>query len=251
MSSIPKKVSDRFLKKTKKFQRILKNANDRDINEADTVTIVGDIFTEVFGYDKYEEITSEFAVRGTYCDLAIQIDDNIKYLIEVKAIGTDLKESHLRQAVNYGANKGVQWIILTNGILWEIYFVRFEKPVREEKLYSMNFLELNPRKIKDQEYLFLLCKEGINKAAIDKYQEHIRSVNKFSIAAILFDESVINIIRRKLKKIALDLKIDNLEIEDILKNEVIKRDVIEGEEAEKGMLQAKKAISKTTSEQRN
>jgi len=28
----------------------------------------------LFGYDKYEEVTGEFAIRGTWCDLAIKID---------------------------------------------------------------------------------------------------------------------------------------------------------------------------------
>jgi hypothetical protein len=36
----------------------------------------------VFGYDKYSEVTSEFAIRGTYCDLAIKIDGALKTLIE-------------------------------------------------------------------------------------------------------------------------------------------------------------------------
>jgi hypothetical protein len=43
---------------------------DRDVSEADTVTIVKDLLAEVFGYDKYAELTGEFAIRGTYCDLA-------------------------------------------------------------------------------------------------------------------------------------------------------------------------------------
>ena len=80
MVAIPKKVSERFIKKTNKFQKVLKNASDRDVNEADTVTIISDILYEVFGFDKYSEITSEFAIRGTYCDLAVKIKDDVKYL---------------------------------------------------------------------------------------------------------------------------------------------------------------------------
>ncbi len=37
MPSIPKKVIDRLVKQVPKFQRILKKAKDRDINEADTI----------------------------------------------------------------------------------------------------------------------------------------------------------------------------------------------------------------------
>ena len=73
MVNIPKKVSDRFIKIVPQFQKIISDAKLRDINESDTVSIIQDIFSEVFGYDKFTEITSEFAIRGTYCDLALKI----------------------------------------------------------------------------------------------------------------------------------------------------------------------------------
>ena len=51
MAKIPKKVIDRFVKSMGKYQKVLKIAKDRDVNESDTVAIIGDIFAEVFGYD--------------------------------------------------------------------------------------------------------------------------------------------------------------------------------------------------------
>ena len=39
----------------------------------------------------------------------------LHYLIEVKAIGSDLKENHVKQAVDYAANEGVDWVLLTTG----------------------------------------------------------------------------------------------------------------------------------------
>ena len=129
MASIPKSVSNRMKSEVPRFKRVLKNAAHRDVNESDTVTIITDMLAGIFGFDKYEEITSEQAIRGTYCDLAIQVDGSVEYLIEVKAIGLDLKENHLRQAVNYGANMGISWVVLTNGRQWEIHRIRFEKPI--------------------------------------------------------------------------------------------------------------------------
>ena len=100
---VPKRVSDRLVRSVAKFQQVLSIAKDRDVNESDTVSIIKDILAEVFGYDKYLDVTSEFAVRSTYCDLAIKMDNTVEYLIEAKAIGLDLKEGHLRQAIDYGA----------------------------------------------------------------------------------------------------------------------------------------------------
>ncbi|MEE8578105.1 MAG: restriction endonuclease subunit R, partial [candidate division Zixibacteria bacterium] len=78
MATIPKKAAERIVKGASKFKRILKMAQDRDLNESDTVSIVTDMLDEIFGYDKYTEITTEFAIRGTYCDLAVKIKDKVQ-----------------------------------------------------------------------------------------------------------------------------------------------------------------------------
>ena len=65
MAKIAKKVNERFVKTVLKFQKVLQIAKDRDVNESDTVSILTDILSEVFGYDKYLEITREFAIRNT------------------------------------------------------------------------------------------------------------------------------------------------------------------------------------------
>ena len=69
MPRIPQKVARRLSFGLKQFQPILESAKSRDVNESDTVVIVTDILSEIFGYDKYNEVTSEYAIKGTYCDL--------------------------------------------------------------------------------------------------------------------------------------------------------------------------------------
>ena len=244
MVTIPKKVSDRLSKEIGRFQKILKMAKDRDVNEPDTVTIIVDILASVFGFDKFLEITSEQAMRGTFCDLAIKLDEKLKYLIEVKAIGLNLKDNHLRQVIGYGATHGISWVVLTNGINWEIYKIRFEKPVDYDLVCSFDFLGLNPRKQDDQSKMFLLCKEGIEKAAIEKFHDHVQSVNRFMVGAITLSAPVVSIIRRELRKISPDVKVSDEEIENILAFEVLKRDIVEGEAADAAMKRVKKQLKK-------
>jgi len=245
MAKIPKKVSERLMKEIRSFQRVLKKAKDRDVNESDTVTIITDILSNVFGFDKYTEVTSEQAIRGTYCDLAVKLDGKIRYLIEVKAIGMNLKENHLRQAVNYGANQGIPWVVLTNGMDWEIYKIKFERPISNELVCSFNFTELNPRKQEDHDKVFLLCKEGIATAAIEEFHIHVQSVNRFMIGAIVITEPVLNAIRKELRRASSGLKVTNDEIQSILISEVFKRDLIEGEPFENAKKQLKKVVKKS------
>ena len=245
MATIPKKTIERLNKTVGKFQKVLSAAKNRDVNEADTVSIIVDMLAEVFGFDKYLEITSEFAIRNTYSDLAIKIDEKVQYIIEAKAIGIELNKHHLRQAVEYGANHGVQWVILTNGISWEIHRIRFEKPISCDRICSFNFLEINPKKADDQDKLFLLCKKGLSSGARKDYYEYIQCVNRFMIGSIILGDATVNTIKRELKKLSSGLKIDNPEIEKILKNEVLKRDVIEGEAASKAKSRIKRLQSKS------
>jgi len=92
VTNISSTVTKRLISAVPKFKKVLTQAKERDVNESDTVTIVTDMLEEVFGFDKYSEITREFAIQGTYCDLAIKTGKQVDYLIEVKAIGLDLKD---------------------------------------------------------------------------------------------------------------------------------------------------------------
>src|SRR5438105_8169960 len=96
---VPGKVAERLSSGLKRLQPVLESAKSRDVNESDTSMIVTDVVADILGYDKYHEITRELCIRGTFCDLATKIDGKIRMIIEVKAIGTELKDQHTKQAV--------------------------------------------------------------------------------------------------------------------------------------------------------
>lgn len=244
MIKIPKKVLDRFSSQLKTYQGVASSHKTRDVSEADTVTLVKDVLAYLFGYDKYVELTGEQQIRGTYCDLAVKIDGKIKYLIEVKAAGIDLNDSHLRQAINYGVNQGIEWVVLTNSIEWRLYRIKFGQPVAFEDVSSFNLLSINPKNEDDQRRMFLLCREGIATDAMGLYHQHTQLLNKFTVAQIVVSEPVVSIIRRELRKIFPGLKVDSEQVSDILKNEVLKREVIEGDKVKETELKIKKVMAK-------
>ena len=246
MSTVPKRVIERYRKEVPRLQKVLKTASDRDLNEADTVSIVKGILSDVFGFDKYLDITSEYAIRGTYCDLAIKMDDKIQYLIEVKAVGITLKENHMRQTVNYGANHGVQWVVLTNGLIWNVYKINLEKRVESELVFTVNFLDVNPRCKEDQDMLFLLSKRGVAKSAREEYYTRVQSLNRFIVSSLVMSEPFITNLRKDIRKLTNGMKVENSEIESILQNEVLKRDVIEGDEVAKARNRINKMLRKGT-----
>jgi hypothetical protein len=241
--AVPKKVSERLVAGIKRYQPILAAAKARDVGEADTVTIIKDMLAEVFGYDKYTEVTSEFAIRGTYCDLAIKADGVLQTLIEVKAVGIDLKEAHVKQAIDYAANQGVDWVLLTNGICWRVYHVIFSKPIEQELVVDLEFSTLNPRSDGDVDQIYLWCKEGWQKSVLAEYHHQKQALSRFFVGGMLLTEPVLDVIRRELRRVSPDVKIDSEQIKAVLTAEVIKREVLEGDKAE----EARKKISRSAS----
>lgn len=240
MPPIPKKVAERLAAGIRKFQPVLASAKSRDVGESDTVTIVTDMLSEVFGYDKYSEITSEYAIRGTYCDLAIKLDGTLETLIEVKAIGTDLKDAHVKQAVDYAANQGVDWVLLTNGITWRVYRLIFAKPIDNELVIDIDFCALNARAAADLELPYLWCKEGWQRSVLGEFHTQKQALSRFFIGAMVLSQPVLDVIRRELRRVSPDVKIETDQIRAVLAAEVLKRDVMEGDKAE----EAKKKIAK-------
>lgn len=245
MASIPKKVAERLVTGIKRFQPILAAAKARDVGEADTVTIIKDMLSDIFGYDKYSELTSEFSIRGTYCDLATKIDGVLQTLIEVKAIGLELKDQHVKQAIDYAANQGVDWVLLTNGMYWRVYHLTFSKPIDYELVVDIDFSTLNPRLGSDLEFLYLWCKEGWQRSVLGEYHSQKQALSRFFVGAMLQTDTVLEVIRRELRRVSPDVRIDIDQIRDVLLNEVIKREVIEGDKAAEARKKISRAASKS------
>ena len=243
MININTKIKERMTKGLKKFQPILQKAHAADVNESDTVTIITDMLCEIFGYDKYENITSEFAIKKTYCDLAIKLQDRIPFLIECKAIALDLKDDYVRQATNYAADSGIEWVVLTNGVVWRIYHITFGKPIDKELVYEFNICELSTKKQSDIELLYYLCIESFalnSKATLEDLRAQKQILNRFIIGQVILTDSGIDSIRKCVRKLYPELKATNEEIYSLVYNEIFKREVIESELAE----EAKKAVAK-------
>jgi Type I restriction enzyme R protein N terminus (HSDR_N) len=110
---------DRVRSAVRRFARPLADLIDRDANEGDTRLLVTDFLCEALGYDKYEDLTTEYQVRGEFADYGVRIDKQLVAFVEVKRAATKLGAKHLRQVEMYSVNEGVEWMILTNGQVWQ------------------------------------------------------------------------------------------------------------------------------------
>lgn len=251
MLKIPKKVADRMRAEISRYRSIAVSHRDRGVSEADTVTVVKDMLADIFGYDKYTELTSEQQIRGTFCDLAVKIDGNARFLIEVKAAGTELNDGHLRQVVNYGAHHGIEWLVLTNGLCWRIYRLRFAQPIEYDLISEFELTTVDPDSDADRLRLFLLCREGLDQEAMTRFHRQGQQLNRFTIAQVIQTEPVMKAIRAQFRKLFGGLKLKEETLVALLQNEILRADLTEGEKAAEAQRLVTRADKKRAKRKRN
>lgn len=239
--AIGKKALERIGRGLDRYHDILAAAKKRDVSESDTVVIIGDMLADIMGYEKYVDVSTEFAVKGSYVDLAVKAGNDIQFLIEAKAIGVELKDQHVRQAVDYGANQGVEWAILTNGAVWRIYKIEFKKPISHALVAEIDLLAATAKPDDVASFFANLCKEGFAKSQMEEFYEQHQATNKFTLAALLLTEGMIDVLRRTIRRHFPGADVDNKALDLVLRNEVLKRELLEGDDAEMASALVRKA----------
>jgi hypothetical protein len=244
------KVANRITTQIKRYQGVLTAIQKKDISEADTVTVINDMLADVCGYDKYQEVTSQYAIRGTFVDLAVKVDEDIRFLIEAKAIGIDLKDIHVKQAIDYAANEGIEWVILTNGAVWRVYKVHFGQPIEKILVCEVDVIALSPKSDEILECFGNLSREGFSKGTMADLLHQKQVTNKFTVAALLISDDVLDDLRREVRRLGSGVKVDIEYLRGLLTNEVIKRDLIDSEEA-KAAFQNVKRLQRTAARKKS
>lgn len=138
----------------------------------------------------------------------------------------------MKQAVDYGANQGIEWIALTNGSIWKVFRVIFAKPIDAEVVLDIDLLSLNHKDLSHLESLFLLTRESMLKSGLYAYHDQLQATNKFYLGAVLLGDAVLESMRRELRRLSPEVKVQIEDLRSALKQEVLKREVIEGDKAE-------------------
>lgn len=224
------KITSRISTEIKRYQFVLAGLQKRDVSEADTVTVVNDMLADVCGYDKYHNVTGQYAIRGTYVDLAVKVDEDVRFLVEVKAVNTDLKDLHVKQAIDYAANTGIEWVLLTNGVVWRVYKVHFSKPIEKVLVCELDVSKSTAKSEEVIECFGNLSRESFSKSAMADLLHQKQITNKFTIAAMLLSDDVLNDLRKQVRRLGAGVRVDVDYLRLMLSNEIIKRDLLDSDE---------------------
>lgn len=218
-------VRDRLRAALRRLQKPLTDLHQRGANEGDTRLFVTDVLCDALGFDKYADLSTEYMVRGDYADYGIRIDQELVAFVEVKRVGTKLAPRHVHQAEMYAINEGVEWIILTNGAVWQVYHVTGGLPVELDLALEIDLLSNEPT-AKKVDFLFYITRESLKRRDIDELWKAKRATSPMSLAAVLFSRPVTEAIRKELKR-QTNHSVDAAEIARLLRETVVRRECLE------------------------
>jgi predicted type IV restriction endonuclease len=208
------------LTKLRRFAQAFRDARDRDANESDTVVYLIKFFEEIFNYNSLDgEICTELPIEsgGTerYCDFAVRLikGGDVAFLIEAKKAGIKvLNQRHIEQACNYASRKNIQWVVLTNGVMWQLYHLTFATGIESDLVFDLDFvgkLEEDTEFVWDT--LSILIKNNVKNDSLTTFYAQQKLLSPKMIVNVLLGEEVLMKVRQELNRKAPA----RLEIKDV------------------------------------
>lgn len=173
--------------------------------------------------------------------MAVQIDGTIRFLIEVKAIGIPLKDQHVKQVVDYAANEGTEWVVLTNGAVWRVYKIQFSQPIEKTLIVEFDLLSSGPKSPDIIECFGNLSREEFSKETMTEFLHQKEITNKFAIAAVLLTDGMIEELRKEIRRLS-GIRVDPEHLLETLSDEVIKRELIDSEDGKTAQATVKRYL---------
>ena len=206
-------------KDLKKYIPIFQQAQDQAMNESDTSMRISKFCETVLGYDLFTEISREHAVKERKVDYAVKVGEKFYFFIEVKQAGVALKDRHVEQASNYAANAGVNWVLLSNGIQWNMYHLTFDEGIQIDLAWTVDLLKDDIRDAAAK--IGMLHRKNIVKGPLEEYFTKKNVLSPRSIIQAVFHENTLHLIRIHLKN-ASGVTVDEDDVVENIKSMISK-----------------------------
>ncbi len=186
-------------KPLKKYRTLFLDARDTALNEADTVLRLCRFFEEVLGYDGIQDISREAEMKHKYVDICLKIDGRVRLLVEAKAAGQQLRDRHIEQAQAYASQNNFQWVLLTNGVDWNLYHLTFEEGIEYERAFTVSLAEASSLDAAAQS-LSILHRRSLGKGELEAFWKMTAALGPAPIGKALFQQATLMLLRREIRK---------------------------------------------------
>ncbi|MDP8222087.1 MAG: type I restriction enzyme HsdR N-terminal domain-containing protein [Candidatus Lernaella stagnicola] len=187
-------------------KRLVERLKASDGNEAETRRRVERIFETVLGYDAFEHLSREHAVRGAgeteHIDFSITVQKGEEaqpaILVELKRIGINLSRKHLKQVTSYAIDMGCEWALLTNALEWRVYHIEFGQPPETKLIAEWNMLEDDIASI--ARYFEMISLKNVKRGGLAKLWEKMDILTNKNLLKALFSAASLKLTCKILRK---------------------------------------------------
>lgn len=198
---------DKLCQKIEEIRGKLESLRRHTLKETSTRTIIIDPLLESLGWDirDPDEVQLEYpTVDGKSVDYALKINKKTVLLVEAKALDdplTDVKA--ITQVVGYATNDGIEWCVLTNGVVWKVYRSVEKCPAPDKLMFEVT---LDPRESDSTsteqvvKQMWRFSRDEMAKGTLDALGEQTFTDSKVEKAldALMFDapRALLNLVKK-------------------------------------------------------
>ncbi len=180
-------------------KKYLTRKENLNADEATARIMINNFLSQVLGFEETVDISTEYMIKGTYADYVVKLNKKVQFVVEAKAVSIDLNSHHLKQAVDYAANEGIDWVILTNGRQFELHRVIFEKPIRSQKIFEFDLSDLKQITRAAKNIVFL-TKKAVQKGELEIYWKRFDALTDSNLRKAIHSPEVIRALRLQIRK---------------------------------------------------
>ena len=223
MTKINRKIQERLRAGLRCFKPLLKAAKERDASRADTATLALDLLSDLFGFDRYSEVTPELDNREAVYDFAIHSGNSVAMLVRVSPVCSAPDDRYLLATAQHAL---LQVDCPDDGIGWQVHHVEDTGKTRPETpiVLAFDLSHMQPGQDSHIETLFLLTREGHKSAGLNHFRLRLEVTNRHYLGAMMLSDPVVAAVRRELRKLNPGLQI-TAEIRENLAKGVLRPDV--------------------------
>ena len=191
---------------------------ERALNEASTRMVFINPLLECLGWDtsNLDEVEPEYStIDKKEVDYACKVDNKPVLLIEAKSLNSTLDDPKgITQIIGYAASEGVNWCVLSNGIVYKVYSSTEKIEATKKLLFEVDLLRLEPKLAAEK--LNNISKNFITNGMLDELSEQLFTEKKVtgSLKEIFLNPSPSFI--KLIKNTSEDNSLDNTRIKKVL-----------------------------------
>lgn len=234
MYKVPARHKRTITQELKKFVPLVTSlqARGKSSTEEDARILLNDIFHNVLGYDKYNDLRTEMRDRNGRIDYVVKLSDGpyknkqdkFDFVVEAKAAYVELNQHTIDQTLSYCLTSGTDYFLLTNAVKWQLFKVkRNGKTPTAIILHEVNLGVSNDYdSLAEQFYLF--SKISYLNNDWKSVTNIVKATKVEDVVAVILSDKIIKAITKELSNLH-DLKVSEDAVKDIVENQIVKAEV--------------------------